>query len=67
VGLETAARSAYQPEASVSLWTKMAKASGNNGNLAFLSTHPSGPDRIKRLQENVPKVDGLYRQASGRR
>jgi Zn-dependent protease with chaperone function len=67
VGLEMAARSAYQPEASVSLWTKMAKASGNNGNLAFLSTHPSGPDRIKRLQENVPKVDGLYRQASGRR
>jgi Zn-dependent protease with chaperone function len=67
VGLEMAARCAYQPEASVSLWTKMAKASGNNGNLAFLSTHPSGPDRIRRLQENVPKVDGLYRQASGRR
>jgi Zn-dependent protease with chaperone function len=67
VGLEMAARSAFQPEASVSLWTKMAKASGSNGNLAFLSTHPSGPDRIKRLQENVPKVAGLYQQSSAKR
>src|SRR6478735_2766829 len=59
VGLEMAARSAFQPEASVSLWEKMAKAGGSGGP-AFLSTHPTGPDRIQRLQENVPKVQGLY-------
>ncbi|MFP8780006.1 M48 family metallopeptidase [Hydrogenophaga sp. RWCD_12] len=62
VGLELAARAAYQPTASVSLWQKMAKAGGGNG-IAFLSTHPSGPERIKQLQANVPKVQGLYEAA----
>ncbi|MDM0077625.1 M48 family metallopeptidase [Variovorax sp. J2P1-59] len=65
VGLELAARAGYDPRASVSLWTKMAKASKSEGALGFLSTHPSGPDRIKVLQANVPKVEGLY-QASRR-
>ena len=62
VGLELAARGAYQPTASVSLWQKMAKAGGGKG-IAFLSTHPSGPERIKQLQANVPKVQGLYEAA----
>jgi Zn-dependent protease with chaperone function len=62
VGLELAARSAYQPTASVSLWQKMAQAT-NNGGPAFLSTHPTGPDRIRQLQANVPKVQGLYDRA----
>jgi Zn-dependent protease with chaperone function len=62
VGLELAARGAFQPNASVSLWQKMAKAGGSNGP-AFLSTHPSGPNRIKQLQANVPKVMGLYEVA----
>lgn len=62
VGLELAARGAYQPGASVSLWQKMAKAGGGNG-IAFLSTHPSGPERIRQLQANVPKVQGLYEAA----
>jgi predicted Zn-dependent protease len=66
VGLEMAARAGYRPEASVSLWEKMAKASGGGGP-GFLSTHPSGPDRIKQLKANVPKVQGLYQQAGGRR
>ncbi|MDM0107315.1 M48 family metallopeptidase [Variovorax sp. J22R24] len=65
VGLELAARAGFDPKASVSLWTKMAKASKSEGALGFLSTHPSGPDRIKVLQANVPKVEGLY-QASRR-
>lgn len=59
VGLELAARAGYDPKASVSLWTKMAKASKSEGAIGFLSTHPSGPDRIKVLQANVPKVEGL--------
>ena len=62
VGLELAARSAFQPAASVSLWQKMAQASGNGGP-AFLSTHPTGPERIQQLQANVPKVQRLYEQA----
>ena len=63
VGLELAARAGYRPDASVSLWQKMAKASGGKNNLSFLSTHPSNPDRIKQLQVNLPKVQGLYEAA----
>ena len=64
VGLELAARAGYQPSAAVSLWQKMGNASGSKqGGLAFLSTHPSGPARIKELQANVPKVQGLYEAA----
>ena len=62
VGLELAARSAFQPAASVSLWQKMAQAGGSGGP-AFLSTHPTGPERIQQLQANVPKVQGLFEQA----
>lgn len=67
VGLELAARGGYDPDASVSLWQKMAKASGGKGGLSFLSTHPTGPDRITRLQANIPKVRGLYEKAAGKR
>ena len=63
VGLELAARAGYDPGASVTLWKKMAEANKKAGGLSFLSTHPSGPDRIKKLEANVPKVDGLYRSA----
>ncbi len=67
VGLELAARGAYRPQAAVSLWEKMGRASGGSGGPSFLSTHPRGPERIARLQENVPRVQGLYEQAAGRR
>ena len=63
VGLELAARAGFNPEAAVVLWRKMGEATGNQGGLAFLSTHPSGPDRIRELQDNVPKVKALYEQA----
>lgn len=63
VGLELAARAGYDPKASVSLWQKMAAASKNQGGLSFLSTHPTGPDRITKLEANLPKVEKLYRDA----
>jgi Zn-dependent protease with chaperone function len=62
VGLEIAARGGYKPEASVSLWQKMQAASGN-GSPSFLSTHPSGANRIEELQANLPKVQHLYEKA----
>jgi predicted Zn-dependent protease len=67
VGLELAARGGFNPEASISLWQKMAEAGGGSGGPGFLSTHPTGPDRMRRLQENVPRVRGLYEQAVARR
>ncbi|WP_418514872.1 M48 family metallopeptidase [Delftia sp. PS-11] len=65
VGLELAARAGYNPQASVSLWRKMGQATGGGagGGLAFLSTHPAGPDRIRELERNVPRVEGLYQAA----
>ena len=61
VGLEMAARAGYHPPAGVTLWQKMSEATGGGGGgLAFLSTHPSGPQRIRELEHNVPKVQSLY-------
>ena len=65
VGLELSARGGYNPQASVSLWEKMGQAGGGAGGPSFLSTHPSGPQRIQQLQANVPKVQGLYQRARG--
>ena len=63
VGLELSARSGFAPSAGASLWRKMAAASGRSGGTQFLSTHPSGPDRIRELEANAPKVQALYEQA----
>ena len=65
VGLEIAARAGYNPQAAVTLWEKMGQATGGGG-VGFLSTHPTGPDRISTLQANVPKVSGLYQEARPR-
>ena len=62
VGLELAARAGYDPQAAVSLWQKMGQVTGNGG-IGFLSTHPTGPDRIRELEQNVPRVQGLYLQS----
>jgi Zn-dependent protease with chaperone function len=67
VGLELGARAGYNPQASISLWDKMAKAGGGNGGPGFLSSHPTGPERSERLRLNVPRVEGLYREAAARR
>jgi len=63
VGLELAARAGYDPQAAVTLWKKMAAVSKREGGIGFLSTHPSSPERIKVLEANVAKVEGLYRAA----
>ena len=59
MGIELAARAGYNPNAAVSLWQKMAKASGGSPP-EFLSTHPSAGTRQARLQKIVPKVMPLY-------
>ncbi|MEO8153115.1 MAG: M48 family metallopeptidase [Rhizobacter sp.] len=62
VGMELAARAGYNPRAGVSLWNKMA-AAAKGAPPQFLSTHPSGPTRIRDIEANLPKVDGLYARA----
>jgi Zn-dependent protease with chaperone function len=63
IGLELAARAGYDPHAGVTLWEKMA-AADKGGDLEFLSTHPSGPTRIRDIEANIPKVAGLYERAA---
>jgi predicted Zn-dependent protease len=63
VGMELAARAGYDPRAGVTLWNKMAKAS-EGAPPQFLSTHPSGPTRIRDIEANLPKVETLYARAA---
>jgi predicted Zn-dependent protease len=62
IGLELAARGGYDPRAGITLWQKMATAS-KGAPPEFLSTHPSGPNRIHNIQVNLPKVEPLYARA----
>ncbi len=62
VGLELAARAGYDPAASVTLWEKMSKAA-KSAAPSWLSTHPSGQERIERLRSNLPLVARLYERA----
>ncbi|MBB4842684.1 putative Zn-dependent protease [Paucibacter oligotrophus] len=62
VGMELAARAGYDPAAGISLWQKMGAAS-KGAPPQWLSTHPAGPTRIKDIQANLPKVEGLYARA----
>ena len=62
IGIDLSARAGYDPKAGVSLWQKMAVAS-KGAPPQFLSTHPSGPTRIKDIQAALPQVEPLYARA----
>ena len=62
VGLELAARAGYDPRSALSLWRKMEEAS-KGAPPAFLSDHPSNPDRLRTIAANIPRVQGLYLRA----
>lgn len=62
VGMELSARAGYDPRAGVSLWNKMI-AANRNAPPQFMSTHPSGPTRIKDIEAKLPKVMPLYARA----
>lgn len=62
VGLELGSRAGYDPRAGVSLWEKMG-AAAKGAPPQFLSTHPSGPSRIRDIQSNLPRVLPLFERA----
>ncbi len=66
IGIELAARAGYDPRAAVTLWQKMAKATGREGEFDFFSTHPAPKKRMDRLAELVPKMMPFY-EAGGTR
>jgi predicted Zn-dependent protease len=63
IGIDLAARAGYDPGAGVTLWQKMAQAS-KGAPPQFISTHPSGPTRIRDIEVNLPKVQPLYARAA---
>jgi predicted Zn-dependent protease len=65
IGVELAARAGFDPNAAITLWEKMAKASGGGQPPKWLSTHPSHEDRIKDLRIYAAKVAPLYAAAKG--
>ncbi|MNJ24861.1 Metalloprotease LoiP precursor [compost metagenome] len=62
IGLELAARAGYNPNAAITLWDKMAQASGGS-QPEFMSTHPASDSRQASLRAAIPKVMPLYEQA----
>ncbi len=59
IGLELAARSGFNPFASVTLWEKM-KRQDTKKPPEFLSTHPSDDNRIRDLTDLAYKLKPIY-------
>lgn len=62
IGVELAARAGFDPHAAISLWDKMARASGSSVP-QWLSTHPSSEARKADLRIYADRVQPLYRPA----
>ena len=65
LGIELAAKSGFHPESAVTLWQKMAKASGGARAPQWLSTHPSDEARIAQLRALVPQMMPYYEASRG--
>jgi predicted Zn-dependent protease len=64
VGMDLAARAGYDPRAGIALWQKMASAS-KGAPPQWLSTHPSGKNRIAEIGKHLPEVMPIYAKIKG--
>lgn len=65
IGLELMARAGYDPREAVSLWKKMI-AGNRQTQVAWLSTHPSGEQRIADLESLIPAVMPVYKKPTNK-
>lgn len=63
IGLTLMAKAGFNPQASVTLWQAMGKASGGKAPHELLSTHPSNETRIKDLRNNMAQATQTYNAA----
>lgn len=59
IGLIYAAQAGYDPRAAITFWQRM-EAQKSGAPPEFLSTHPSGSTRIRKLNELMPKAVAIY-------
>jgi predicted Zn-dependent protease len=62
VGLDLVARAGYDPRAGVALWRKMAMLE-KSAPPQWLSSHPSGNNRIAQIEKTLPQVMPVYAKA----
>ena len=64
IGLFYAAKAGYDPRAAIGFWERM-DALKDGSPPEFLSTHPSGGTRIRRLKEYMPEAMRAYKNTYG--
>jgi metalloendopeptidase OMA1, mitochondrial len=62
IGLIYMAMAGYDPRAAIEVWRNFERLNGERPP-EFLSTHPSPPNRIERLEALMPQALELYRQS----
>ena len=62
VGLDLVARAGYDPRAGVAVWRKMAMLE-KSAPPQWLSSHPSGNNRIVQIEKTLPQVMPVYAKA----
>lgn len=60
IGLIYAAKAGYDPRAAIGFWERM-EAQKSGAPPEFLSTHPSGSTRVRKLNELMPMAYQIYR------
>lgn len=65
IGLDLAARAGFDPRAGITLWRKMS-ASAKGSPPQWLSTHPSGNNRIAEIERHLDQVLPIYARAIGK-
>ena len=60
IGIELAARAGYNPDAAVSLWSKMMEQGSSRSKFDLLSTHPASPARMDELAALKPHMQQFY-------
>ncbi len=63
MGLVLMARAGYDPREAIGLWQRMSALSGGSSAPSWLSTHPSGEDRIAQIESLLGEVMPIYEAA----